>query len=48
MRIDCVLVMEPVKLYLLIQVVLSFLWKHDTFLAVYCTLLSNSYLAIYL
>ena len=28
--------------------VLSFLWKDDTFLAVYSTLLSNSYLAIYL
>ena len=27
---------------------LSFLWKQDTFLAVYCTLLSNSFLAIYL
>ena len=25
-----------------------FLWKHNTFLAVCCTLLSNSYLAIYL
>ena len=32
----------------LIYSVLSFLQKHDTFLAVYCTLLSNSYLAIYL
>ena len=30
----------------LIYGVLSFLWKHDAFLAVYCTLLSNSYLAI--
>ena len=28
--------------------ILSFLWKHDTFLAVYCTLLNNSYLGIYL
>ena len=28
--------------------VLYFLWKHDTFLAVYCTLLNNSYLGIYL
>ena len=27
---------------------ISFLWKHDTFLAVYCTLLNNSYLGIYL
>ena len=32
----------------LIYGVLSFLWKHDTFLAVYCTLLNNSYLGIYL
>ena len=28
--------------------VLSFLWKQDTFLAVYCSLLNNSYLGIYL
>ena len=28
--------------------VLYFLWKHDTFLPVYCTLLNNSYLGIYL
>ena len=28
--------------------VLSFVRKHDTFLAVYCTLLNNSYLCIYL
>ena len=26
----------------------SFVWKHDTFLAVYCTLLNNSYLGMYL
>ena len=32
----------------LIYSVLSFLWKLDTFLAVYCTLLNNSYLGIYL
>ena len=32
----------------LIYGVLSFLWKNDTFLAVYCTLLNNSYLGIYL
>ena len=28
--------------------ILYFLWKHDTFLAIYCTLLNNSYLGIYL
>ena len=27
---------------------LSFVWKHDTFLAVYCILLNDSYLGIYL
>ena len=27
--------------------ILSFLWKHDTFFAIYCTLLNNSYLGIY-
>ena len=32
----------------LIYGVLSFVLKHDTFLAVYCTLLNNSYLCIYL
>ena len=32
----------------LIYGVLSFLWKYDTFLAVYCNLLKNSYLRIYL
>ena len=32
----------------LIYGVLSFLWKHDTFLAIYCTSLNNSYLGIYL
>ena len=32
----------------LIYGVLSFLWKHDTFLAVYCTLLSNSYIKLYI
>ena len=33
---------------ILIYGVLSFLWKHDTFLAVYCTLLNNSYFGIYM
>ena len=32
----------------LIYGVLSFFWKHDTFLAVYCNSLNNSYLGIYL
>ena len=32
----------------LIYGVLSFVWKHDTFLSVYCILLNNSYLGIYL
>ena len=32
----------------LIYGVLSFVWKHDTFLAVYCILLNDSYLGIYL
>ena len=31
----------------LIYGVLSFPWKNNTFFAVYCTLLNNSYLAIY-
>ena len=28
--------------------VLSFLWKHNTFLAVYCTFLNNSYVLRYI
>ena len=28
--------------------ILSFLWKHNTFLAVYCTVLNNSYVLRYI
>ena len=28
--------------------ILSFLWKHNTFLALYCTLLNNSYVFRYI
>ena len=44
-KIPC---LNKVTLPYLTLPILSFLWKHDTFPAVYCTLLNNSYLGIYL
>ena len=36
------------RLFIHIFNILSFLWKHNTFLAVYCTLLNNSYVLRYI
>ena len=40
--------MIEIQIFIHIFNILSFLWKHDTFLAVYGTLLNNSYVLRYI